>query len=73
MATTEPRGLGHSVKRIEDARFIRGRGNYVDDITLPNMLHMELLRSRSPTRASSPSTRAAPPRFRALSPSSPAT
>ena len=45
MATTEPRGLGHSVKRIEDARFIRGRGNYVDDITLPNMLHMELLRS----------------------------
>ena len=38
MATTEPRGLGHSVKRIEDARFIRGRGNYVDDITLPGML-----------------------------------
>ena len=45
MATVEPRGLGHSVKRLEDGRFLRGRGNYVDDITLPNMLHMELLRS----------------------------
>ncbi len=45
MATVEPRGLGHSVKRLEDDRFLRGRGNYVDDITLPNMLHMELLRS----------------------------
>jgi carbon-monoxide dehydrogenase large subunit len=45
MATTEARGLGHSVKRKEDARFIRGKGNYVDDITLPGMLHLELLRS----------------------------
>ena len=46
MATAhEIRGLGHSVPRKEDARFIRGKGNYVDDITLPNMLHMELLRS----------------------------
>src|SRR5436190_15096339 len=45
MATVEPRGLGHSVKRIEDDRFIRGRGNYVEDISLPNMLHMAILRS----------------------------
>ncbi len=44
-ASTEIRGIGHSVKRKEDARFIRGRGTYVDDITLPGMLHMELLRS----------------------------
>jgi len=29
MATVEPRGLGHSVKRLEDGRFLRGRGNYV--------------------------------------------
>ena len=43
--TTEIRGLGHSVKRIEDARFIQGRGNYVDDVVLPNMLHMAILRS----------------------------
>jgi aerobic carbon-monoxide dehydrogenase large subunit len=45
MATTEVRGLGHSVKRKEDERFIRGKGNYVDDVVLPGMLHMELLRS----------------------------
>jgi aerobic carbon-monoxide dehydrogenase large subunit len=46
MATVEEiRGLGHSVKRKEDARFIRGKGNYVEDINLPGMLHMELLRS----------------------------
>jgi carbon-monoxide dehydrogenase large subunit len=44
-ASTEIRGVGHSVARKEDARFIRGRGNYVDDITLPGMLHMELLRA----------------------------
>jgi aerobic carbon-monoxide dehydrogenase large subunit len=45
MATTEVRGIGHSVKRKEDDRFIRGRGNYVDDINLPGMLHMAILRS----------------------------
>ena len=44
-AIEEIRGVGHSVKRKEDARFLRGRGNYVDDITLPRVLHMELLRS----------------------------
>ena len=44
-ATEEIRGVGHSVKRFEDARFIRGKGNYFDDITLPGMLHLEFLRS----------------------------
>ena len=38
-------GMGHSVKRKEDARFIRGRGNYVDDITRPGMLYMDIVRS----------------------------
>src|SRR6185369_10541794 len=38
-------GLGASRRRVEDNRFIRGRGNYVDDIVLPGMLHMEILRS----------------------------
>jgi aerobic carbon-monoxide dehydrogenase large subunit len=37
--------LGRSVKRKEDARFIRGKGNYVEDIRLPGMLHMAILRS----------------------------
>src|SRR5947209_2248721 len=47
MATdaTEIRGLGHSVKRKEDDRFIRGKGNYIDDVKLPGMLHMAILRS----------------------------
>ncbi len=53
MTTTENRphtppeigGLGHSRKRVEDARFIEGRGNYVDDIELPGMLHMAIHRS----------------------------
>ena len=45
MATHAVRGVGHSVERKEDARFIRGKGNYVDDVVLPNMLHLELLRS----------------------------
>ncbi len=31
--------------RKEDARFIRGRGSYVDDIALPGMLHGAILRS----------------------------
>src|SRR5918996_5384224 len=38
-------GIGESIKRVEDARFIRGKGTYVDDIVLPEMLHMALLRS----------------------------
>ena len=38
-------GLGASRKRVEDNRFIRGKGNYIDDIVLPGMLHMEILRS----------------------------
>src|SRR5713226_5546328 len=45
MATSLPRAFGHSVKRKEDPRFLRGKGNYVDDIKLPGMLYMDILRS----------------------------
>jgi carbon-monoxide dehydrogenase large subunit len=38
-------GMGHSMKRKEDPRFIRGQGNYVDDVTLPGMVHMAIVRS----------------------------
>ncbi|MEM8908770.1 MAG: molybdopterin cofactor-binding domain-containing protein, partial [Bacteroidota bacterium] len=38
-------GMGHSVRRKEDARFLQGKGNYVDDIKLPGMLHMDIVRS----------------------------
>src|SRR5262249_56365011 len=32
-------------RRKEDARFIRGRGTFVDDVQLPGMLHGAILRS----------------------------
>jgi carbon-monoxide dehydrogenase large subunit len=47
-STPEPKkicGIGHSLKRKEDERFLRGRGTYVDDVNLPRMLHMAILRS----------------------------
>jgi carbon-monoxide dehydrogenase large subunit len=43
--TTEIRGMGHSVKRKEDPRFLRGKGNYVDDVKLPGMLYLDIVRS----------------------------
>ena len=36
------KGLGSSRKRVEDARFTQGKGNYVDDIKLPDMLFGDL-------------------------------
>src|SRR3954451_10806021 len=42
--TDAPIGFGR-MKRKEDARFIRGKGNYTDDIRLPGMVHGALLRS----------------------------
>src|SRR6266568_674280 len=39
------RWFGASVQRNEDPRLLRGRGTYVDDIDLPNMLHAAVLRS----------------------------
>jgi len=38
-------GIGQSILRKEDARFIRGKGNYVDDVDLPGMLFLDLVRS----------------------------
>src|SRR5262247_3813770 len=38
-------GIGESIKRKEDGRFLVGRGNYLDDVSLPGMLHMAILRS----------------------------
>jgi carbon-monoxide dehydrogenase large subunit len=37
--------LGKPVKRVEDPRFITGNGRYLDDIKLPAMTHMAILRS----------------------------
>src|SRR5438045_5003433 len=43
--TSEIRGMGHSVRRKEDPRFLRGKGNYIDDLKLPGMLYMDIVRS----------------------------
>jgi carbon-monoxide dehydrogenase large subunit len=46
MTATEERVIGFgSLRRKEDARFIRGQGRYVDDVQLPGMLHGAVLRS----------------------------
>ncbi|MEM8591215.1 MAG: aerobic carbon-monoxide dehydrogenase large subunit [Pseudomonadota bacterium] len=39
------KGLGCSRKRVEDARFTQGKGNYVDDIKLDGMLSGDFVRS----------------------------
>src|SRR6266536_4068941 len=44
-ATATLGGIGHSVKRKEDPRFLRGLGKYVDDVKLPGMLFMDIVRS----------------------------
>jgi carbon-monoxide dehydrogenase large subunit len=38
-------GMGHRKKRKEDPRFIQGKGNYIDDVKLPGMLYMDIVRS----------------------------
>jgi len=39
------RYVGQSLRRREDFKLITGKGRYVDDIKLPGMLHMAVLRS----------------------------
>ena len=39
------RYTGNRVHRVEDARLLRGRGTFVDDVTRPGMLHACFLRS----------------------------
>src|ERR1700754_2790238 len=37
--------LGRSINRLEDDRFVRGRGRYVADLTAPKALHGVVVRS----------------------------
>ncbi|MBL4907699.1 MAG: carbon-monoxide dehydrogenase large subunit [Sneathiella sp.] len=39
------KGIGSARKRVEDARFTQGKGNYVDDFNLPGMLFGDFVRS----------------------------
>src|ERR671910_3122870 len=43
-AAGNPIGFGRMLRK-EDARFLRGKGNYIDDVQLPGMLHAAILRS----------------------------
>ncbi|HVR65558.1 MAG TPA: molybdopterin cofactor-binding domain-containing protein, partial [Verrucomicrobiae bacterium] len=38
-------GMGCKRKRVEDIRFIQGKGSYVDDLRLPGMLYGDFVRS----------------------------
>jgi carbon-monoxide dehydrogenase large subunit len=40
--------IGIPMKRKEDPRFLQGKGRYVEDVTLPNMLYLVLVRSPYP-------------------------
>jgi carbon-monoxide dehydrogenase large subunit len=49
--TTEPSAnglIGASIRRVEDAVLVTVRGCYTEDIQLPRMLHLALLRSPYP-------------------------
>ena len=50
MATTveQGKGIGVAALRKEDRKFLTGRGRYVDDIRMPGMLHMAIVRSQMP-------------------------
>jgi len=37
--------VGSAIERREDLRFLRGRGEFVDDLTRPGLLHAAILRS----------------------------
>jgi carbon-monoxide dehydrogenase large subunit len=41
-------GIGQSVRRVEDRRFLTGSGQYMADIDLPRQLHAYFLRSPHP-------------------------
>src|SRR5438128_6140317 len=38
-------GIGQPVRRVEDRRFLTGRGHYLDDIVRPRQAHAAMLRS----------------------------
>ena len=42
------RFVGSKVKRVEDPRLLTGHGRYVDDVTVPDLLHATFLRSPHP-------------------------
>jgi aerobic carbon-monoxide dehydrogenase large subunit len=47
-AAPSDKWVGQSMRRKEDPRMITGRGRYVDDVVLPGMLYMAVVRSTEP-------------------------
>jgi CO/xanthine dehydrogenase Mo-binding subunit len=43
--SAERKWVGKSIKRVEDPKFLRGQGGYIDDMRLEGMLHAALVRS----------------------------
>src|SRR5215472_16680455 len=68
-ARTTNRLIGSAVPRIEDLRFLPGRGQYVGDLARDGMLHAAILRSavaHGRIRAIDPSAARARPGVRAV-------
>ncbi len=42
---TERKWVGKSIRRVEDPKFLIGRGGYIDDLRLPGVLHAAVVRS----------------------------
>jgi aerobic carbon-monoxide dehydrogenase large subunit len=67
--TAAARYAGTRVARVEDARLLTGRGTFVDDISLPGMLHASFVRSpfaRAAIRGIDPSAARALPGVHAV-------
>jgi CO/xanthine dehydrogenase Mo-binding subunit len=45
MPSTERRFIGKSVPRVEDPLLLTGRAEFIDNVTMPGMLHCAILRS----------------------------
>ena len=45
LPTSEPRFIGKAVRRVEDPQLVAGRTEFIDNLTLPGMLHCAILRS----------------------------
>jgi carbon-monoxide dehydrogenase large subunit len=45
LPTSSPRWVGRAVKRVEDPLLVTGRAEFIDNVTLPGMLHCAILRS----------------------------
>jgi hypothetical protein len=42
------RWVGKSIRKVEDPKFLRGRGGYIADLVRPGTLHAAVLRSPMP-------------------------